>query len=45
MREIIDTSLDPGIVKEIEYVPISDRVDARTFSRLLDEDKVVASYI
>lgn len=25
-------------------VPYSDKIDARTFSRLLDEDKVVASY-
>jgi hypothetical protein len=44
MKGIIDTLLDPRIVKEIEYVPQSNRVDSRTFSRLLDDDKVVASY-
>lgn len=31
--------------KEIQdNIPCSDRVDSRTFSRLLDDDKVVASY-
>lgn len=43
MKEIIDTSIDPRIVKEIEYVPISNRVDARTFSRLKETiNKVIA---
>lgn len=44
MKEIIDTSLNLDMIKEIEYVPSSDKVDTRTFSRLLDDDKVVASY-
>jgi hypothetical protein len=44
MKEIIDASLNSGIVKGIEYVPSSDKVDSRTFSRLLDDDRVVASY-
>lgn len=44
MKEIIDAPLDTRIVKEIEYIPLSDKVDSRTFSRLLNEDKVVASY-
>jgi hypothetical protein len=44
MKEIIDLALNPGIAKGIEYVPSNDKVDLRTFSRLLDDDKVVASY-
>ena len=46
MKKIIDSAFDASIIKEIvlDSIPISSKVDSRTFSRLLDEDKVVASY-
>jgi hypothetical protein len=46
MKEIIDRPLDSNIIKEIviDCVTSSSTVDSRTFSRLLDDDKVVASY-
>jgi hypothetical protein len=46
MKDIIDRTLDSYIIKEIvmDCVPSSSTMDSRTFSRLLDDDKVVASY-
>lgn len=42
MREVTDLEIDAINIKDI--VPASTKVDFRTFSRLLDEERVVASY-
>jgi hypothetical protein len=45
MKNIIDSSTNLILPKHIqEIVPYSNVVDSRTFSRLLDDDKVVATY-
>ncbi len=46
MNNILENSISDVLVKPIDtdMVPKSNRVDSRTFSRLLDDDKVVASY-
>jgi len=46
MNNIIDNSIDILSAKEIEtsFLPNSNKVDSKTFSRLLDDDRVVASY-
>lgn len=46
MKEIIYKPTDSLDMKEIvaDIVLSSNAVDSRTFSRLLDDDKVVASY-
>lgn len=46
MKEKINKPIDSIIIKEIvtDFIPSSSKVDSRTFSRLLDDDKVVASY-
>jgi hypothetical protein len=44
-KNIIDPSINLILPKNIqEIVPYSNKVDSRTFSRLLDDDKVVATY-
>jgi hypothetical protein len=44
-KNIIDSSTNLILPKHIqEIVPYSNKVDSRTFSRLLDDDKVVATY-
>ena len=46
MNNIIDTSMNILSAKDIEtsFLPNSSKVDSRNFSRLLDDDRVVASY-
>lgn len=46
MNNILENSISDVLVKQIDsiMVPRSNKVDSRTFSRLLDDDKVVASY-
>lgn len=48
MKDLLEISIDSIEYKNIETaegnVPYSENVDSRTFSRLLDDDKVVASY-
>ncbi|HCL4558118.1 TPA: HNH endonuclease [Clostridium botulinum] len=46
MNNILENSISDLLVKSIDtaMVPKSNKVDSRTFSRLLDDDKVVASY-
>ncbi|WP_460285508.1 HNH endonuclease domain-containing protein [Clostridium sporogenes] len=46
MNNILENSINDLTVKQIDsvMVPRSNKVDSRTFSRLLDDDKVVASY-
>ncbi|MFL0247346.1 HNH endonuclease domain-containing protein [Candidatus Clostridium stratigraminis] len=45
MKTNIDNSTRLILPKNIQNaVPYSDKIDSRTFSRLLDDDKVVASY-
>ncbi|HDK7174311.1 TPA: HNH endonuclease [Clostridium botulinum] len=46
MNNILENSISDVLVKPIDaaMVPKSNKVDSRTFSRLLDDDKVVASY-
>lgn len=46
MKEILETSINSILAKEIDTntLPISEKVDSRTFSRLLDDERVVASY-
>ncbi|EPY2294216.1 HNH endonuclease domain-containing protein [Clostridium sporogenes] len=46
MNNILENSINDLTVKQIDsaMVPKSNKVDSRTFSRLLDDDKVVASY-
>lgn len=46
MRNITETPMNILYSKEIEtsLLPKSNKVDSRTFSRLLDDDRVVASY-
>ena len=45
MNTIQEISIDTLSYKEIHLnMPQSDLVDYRVFSRLLDDDKVVASY-
>lgn len=46
MNNILENSISDVLVKPIDtaMIPTSNKVDSRTFSRLLDDDKVVASY-
>lgn len=46
MNNVFENSISDVLVKPIDaaMVPKSNNVDSRTFSRLLDDDKVVASY-
>ncbi|EDT85086.1 HNH endonuclease domain-containing protein [Clostridium botulinum] len=46
MNNILENSISNVLVKPIDtaMIPTSNKVDSRTFSRLLDDDKVVASY-
>lgn len=46
MNNVLENSISDVLVKQIDsaMVPKSNKVDSRTFSRLLDDDKVVASY-
>ncbi|EKS4342611.1 HNH endonuclease domain-containing protein [Clostridium sporogenes] len=46
MNNILENSISDVLVKPIDVamIPKSNKVDSRTFSRLLDDDKVVASY-
>ncbi|MCR1972990.1 HNH endonuclease [Clostridium sporogenes] len=46
MNNVLENSINDLTVKPIDaaMVPKSNKVDSRTFSRLLDDDKVVASY-
>jgi len=46
MNNVLENSINDLTVKQIDsvMVPKSNKVDSRTFSRLLDDDKVVASY-
>lgn len=46
MNSIVDTSINILSSKDIEtsILPNSSKVDSRTFSRLLDDERVVASY-